>query len=191
MTANTSSIYLFKLGAPPDEAGKVKRAAGFAGVPEEFRGADDADTTLPQHRSNGTDDPNNLPAQTQYPPWYPFYGTFVDPGVLGRLLRCDNPSYRLAKVHGGFLRTWGAKYKALVDAEDDKSEIQGQAFLVLTPDRRIVSGPSKAPATQSGGSLLAIPAIAISGRLVGVADIHGVFGSIDGQGGGRGVSSQR
>ncbi|KAI2778737.1 hypothetical protein F4815DRAFT_476461 [Daldinia loculata] len=86
------------------------------------------DTTMPQHRLCSTDDPKLVPAQNQYPVWYFFYGTLADPSVLKRLLGID-PTYRPASVVGGVLKTWGGKYKALVDAPSDKT-VQGQAFLV-------------------------------------------------------------
>ncbi|KAI0834479.1 hypothetical protein F5Y06DRAFT_155424 [Hypoxylon sp. FL0890] len=87
------------------------------------------DTTMPQHRPNSMDDPKLAPAQNEYPVWYFFYGTLADPVVLKRLLGCD-PSYQPASVNRGVLKTWGGKYKALVDSVDEKAEVQGHAFLV-------------------------------------------------------------
>ncbi|OTA94659.1 hypothetical protein M434DRAFT_394460 [Hypoxylon sp. CO27-5] len=84
---------------------------------------------MPQHRPNSMDDPKLAPAQNEYPVWYFFYGTLADPMVLKRLLG-HQPSYQPATVTGGVLKTWGGKYKALVDAIDQKAEVQGHAFLV-------------------------------------------------------------
>ncbi|KAI1456715.1 hypothetical protein F4805DRAFT_218382 [Annulohypoxylon moriforme] len=92
------------------------------------------DTTLPQHRPVSVDDPKLSPAPNQYPVWYFFYGTLADPDVIKRLLGCE-PSYRPASVTGGVLKTWGGKYKALVDAFDDKVEVHGHAFLVQNPEQ--------------------------------------------------------
>ncbi|KAI2470531.1 hypothetical protein F4781DRAFT_176151 [Annulohypoxylon bovei var. microspora] len=87
------------------------------------------DTTMPQHRLVSMDDPKLNPAPNQYPVWYFFYGTLADPTVIKRLLGCE-PSYRPASVTRGVLKTWGGKYKALVDATDDNAEVPGHAFLV-------------------------------------------------------------
>ncbi|KAF3063504.1 poly polymerase [Daldinia childiae] len=85
---------------------------------------------MPQHRLCSNDDPKLVPAQNQYPVWYFFYGTLADPSVLKRLLNINiDPSYCPASVVGGVLKTWGGKYKALVDAPNNKA-VQGQAFLV-------------------------------------------------------------
>ncbi|RYP76319.1 hypothetical protein DL769_003659 [Monosporascus sp. CRB-8-3] len=148
-TANASSTYLLKLGGPLDEAEKAKRAAGLAGVPAAFRGADDADEAAVLGKVDATAKSNILgylaPIDsrfqstfvrhstakkdlssflgTQYSVWYFFYATLVDPGVLGHLLGCDDPSYRPVTVGGGVLRTRNGKYKALGDAEADKNTI--------------------------------------------------------------------
>ncbi|KAK6949774.1 hypothetical protein Daesc_008095 [Daldinia eschscholtzii] len=92
------------------------------------------DATMPQYRVNSMDDPRLLPAQNQYPVWYFFYGTLGDPSVLKRLLGCE-PSYHPASVAHATLKTWGGKYKALVESFDDKKEVQGQAFLVENQDQ--------------------------------------------------------
>ncbi|KAI0846258.1 hypothetical protein F5Y00DRAFT_272202 [Daldinia vernicosa] len=91
------------------------------------------DTTMPQHRLCSNDDPKLVPAQNQYPVWYFFYGTLADPSVLKRLLGID-PSYCPASVVGGVLKTWGGKYKALVDAPSGKT-VRGQAFLVKNQEQ--------------------------------------------------------
>ncbi|KAI1093284.1 hypothetical protein F5B19DRAFT_158197 [Rostrohypoxylon terebratum] len=87
------------------------------------------DSTMPQHRLNSTTDSRLLPAQNQYPVWYFFYGTLGDSVVLKNLLGVD-PVYSPASITGGAMRTWGGKYKALVDAPDRRQEVRGQAFLV-------------------------------------------------------------
>lgn len=71
--------------------------------------------TLPQHR---VDEANHVfyPAQDQYPVLYFFYGTLAEPAVLSNKLELsESPVLRPATVQGGVLRTWGAKYRALVD----------------------------------------------------------------------------
>ncbi|KAI1134879.1 hypothetical protein F5Y05DRAFT_194439 [Hypoxylon sp. FL0543] len=87
------------------------------------------DTTMPQHRPDSMDDPKLSPTQNEYPVWYFFYGTLADPVVLRRLLGCD-PIYKPASVSRGVLKTWGGKYKALVDSVDESATVQGHAFLV-------------------------------------------------------------
>ncbi|KAI1400611.1 hypothetical protein F4819DRAFT_363576 [Hypoxylon fuscum] len=91
------------------------------------------DTTMPQHRHNSANDPKFHPSQNQYPVWYFFYGVLADSAVLNLLLGCD-PSYRAASVSRGCLRTWGGKYKALVDAPEE-AKVQGRAFLVETQEQ--------------------------------------------------------
>ncbi|CAJ2503830.1 Uu.00g112240.m01.CDS01 [Anthostomella pinea] len=92
------------------------------------------DPTMPHQRPDFANDPRLLPAQNQYPVWYFFYGTLGDPAVLKGLLGTD-PSYRPATVRRGVLKTWAGKYKALVDAIDDKARVQGQAFLVRSREQ--------------------------------------------------------
>ncbi|KAI0880791.1 uncharacterized protein GGS22DRAFT_197360 [Annulohypoxylon maeteangense] len=91
------------------------------------------DTTMPQHRPVSTEDLKLCPAPNQFPVWYFFYGTLADPAVIKRLLGCE-PSYRPASLTRGALKTWGGKYKALVDAFDDRAEVQGHAFLVQSQE---------------------------------------------------------
>ncbi|KAF2963944.1 hypothetical protein GQX73_g9620 [Xylaria multiplex] len=85
------------------------------------------DATMPQYRPSSADDPALVPSQGQYPVWYFFYGTLADSAVLGRLLGIE-PSYKHAMVHGGILRMWGGKYKALVNSSG--GVVHGSAFLV-------------------------------------------------------------
>ncbi|KAF0324631.1 poly polymerase [Colletotrichum asianum] len=76
------------------------------------------DATLPQNRITGDDDKRLLPAQNEYPQ----LGVDVD--------------YREASINGGVLKTWGGKYKALVDAPDGKvPPVKGKAF--LAKDREV------------------------------------------------------
>ncbi|KAI1409511.1 hypothetical protein F5Y13DRAFT_182007 [Hypoxylon sp. FL1857] len=90
------------------------------------------DTTMPQNRLNSVSNSLKLaPAQDEYPVWYFFYGTLGDTAVLKRLLDFE-PTYRPASVAGGTLKTWGGKYKALVDAFDNRAVVKGQAYLVKT-----------------------------------------------------------
>jgi hypothetical protein len=85
------------------------------------------DTSMPQHRLSAPEDPKCFPGQHEYPVWYFFHGTLADPEVLGRLLGIV-PSYRNAYVQEGMLKTWGGKYKALVD--NPGGVAYGSAFLV-------------------------------------------------------------
>ncbi|XDG00434.1 hypothetical protein ABKA04_000049 [Annulohypoxylon sp. FPYF3050] len=87
------------------------------------------DSTMPQHRLGSTVDSRLIPAQNQYPVWYFFYGTLGDSVVLKNLLGVD-PVYSPASITGGAMKTWGGKYKALVNAPDRSQEVHGQAFLV-------------------------------------------------------------
>lgn len=88
------------------------------------------DATFPQNRITGDDDQRLLPAQNEYPVWYFFYGTLADPDVLRQQLGVE-VNYREASIKCGVLKTWGGKYKALVDARDGKAPpVKGKAFLV-------------------------------------------------------------
>jgi hypothetical protein len=95
------------------------------------------DTTLPQHRLVSDSAPPS-PAQDEYPVWYFFYGTLVNPDVLRRVLSLDDdakpPIYRPARITGGALLVWGGKYLALVDATE-RSTVEGYAFLVLSSEQ--------------------------------------------------------
>ena len=78
------------------------------------------DSSLPQHRPN-YDDTAFYPTQDQYPVWYFFYGTLSDPAVLSHVIslpEAETPDLRPARIPRGSIRTWGGKYKALVDAPD-------------------------------------------------------------------------
>ncbi|KAK8221869.1 hypothetical protein M8818_000034 [Zalaria obscura] len=85
------------------------------------------DTTMPQYR--GLTAP---PAQDQYPLWYFFYGTLADREKLASLFRLpvtEISSLVPAKITGGMIKTWGNRYKALVDGSAH-AEVEGWAYLV-------------------------------------------------------------
>ncbi|OCT52908.1 oxidoreductase domain containing protein [Cladophialophora carrionii] len=90
-----------------------------------------AEATLPQNRlPNNDTDTTFLPTQDQYPVWYFFYGTLGDSHVLTRHLGINEPELITAHVENGQLRTWGGKYKALVDTCKPVEVVHGKAFLV-------------------------------------------------------------
>ncbi|KAM0809457.1 hypothetical protein AB5N19_09801 [Seiridium cardinale] len=91
------------------------------------------EATLPQFRHED----NVVPRNDEYPVWYFFYGTLADPEVLERLIGAQNPHLVSAQIRGGILKTWGGKYKALVDQTAGKMEevISGHAFLVKTQEQ--------------------------------------------------------
>ncbi|KAK5046790.1 hypothetical protein LTR84_007144 [Exophiala bonariae] len=92
------------------------------------------ESTLPQHFLNEGQIP--LPLQDQYPVWYFFYGTLEDPEVLVKHLVPDTqPVLISARIQGGRLRTWGGRYKALVDAPNSTAEVSGSAFLVQSAEQ--------------------------------------------------------
>lgn len=75
------------------------------------------DATLPHHRVTELAH-DFLPAQNQYPVWYFFYGTLANPDLLvDKLGLCVRPRLRPATVGEANIRTWGGKYKALVDGD--------------------------------------------------------------------------
>lgn len=87
------------------------------------------DVTLPHHRATGLSH-DFLPAQNQFPVWYFFYGTLANPDVLvEKLGLCARPILRPATVEGANIRTWGGKYKALVDGD---SPVTGWAYEVTS-----------------------------------------------------------
>ncbi|KAL8715785.1 MAG: hypothetical protein Q9220_000452 [cf. Caloplaca sp. 1 TL-2023] len=88
------------------------------------------DSTLPQHRMSDINHPH-LPAQTQYPVWYFFYGTLMDPRSLQSCISASEPPDLIpASVKGGVIRTHQQrKYKALVDGPAT-AQVDGFAFLV-------------------------------------------------------------
>lgn len=94
------------------------------------------DTTLPQYRLQNEDD-FVKPKQTQYPVQYFFYGTLADPEVLTRILRLHHPpTYQLAAIAGGIVKTWASKYKALVDGPSE-AKVNGWAYWVDTEEQEL------------------------------------------------------
>ncbi|KAF9634051.1 AIG2-like protein [Lasiodiplodia theobromae] len=90
------------------------------------------DTTLPQHRSNGSTAVLH-PFQDEFSVWYFFYGTLAEPERLVSLLGLEErPVLRRAAVRGGAVRTWGGKYKALVDGAE---RIDGWAYEVVSKEQ--------------------------------------------------------
>ena len=93
------------------------------------------DTTLPQYRPNTEAGPTVKPSQEQYPVWYFFYGTLAKLEVLSQhldLRAAESRELQPACALGGRIRTWGGKYRALVD--DPTSVVEGSAFLVQSKD---------------------------------------------------------
>ncbi|KAI4114568.1 MAG: hypothetical protein LQ338_007986, partial [Usnochroma carphineum] len=87
------------------------------------------ESTLPHRRAQHQ---SEVVMQNQYPVWYFFYGTLAedDGGKLMDLLGLDEcPQLVEAKVEGGEVKSWGGKYKALVDGHSDVS-VPGWAYLV-------------------------------------------------------------
>lgn len=85
------------------------------------------ESTLPQFR--GTD---VSPHNDEYPVWYFFYGTLADPDILTAQTGVEEPGLIPAHISGGVLKTWGGKYKALVDqrGHGKESNVAGHAFCV-------------------------------------------------------------
>lgn len=85
------------------------------------------EATLPQFRST-----NASPRNDEYPVWYFFYGTLADPDVLTSQTGVEVPRLIPAHISGGVLKTWGGKYKALVDQRGygKESKVAGHAFCV-------------------------------------------------------------
>jgi Gamma-glutamyl cyclotransferase, AIG2-like len=92
------------------------------------------------------------PAQDEYPVWYFSYGTLAQPQILARLLELpesesrDELGLRPASVGGGVLKTWGGRYRALVDAPAPSSypcaggvEAEGETGVVGGSAYRVMS----------------------------------------------------
>jgi hypothetical protein len=91
------------------------------------------DTILPQHRPQSLDDGRFEPVQEEFPVVYFFYGTLADEGVLAQLFDTDiSGVLRPAHIYGGRIRTWGGKYKALLDCPG--SQVDGWAYEVVSKD---------------------------------------------------------
>ncbi|OAL00216.1 hypothetical protein IQ06DRAFT_316452 [Phaeosphaeriaceae sp. SRC1lsM3a] len=70
-----------------------------------------------------------------YPVWYFFYGTLADTAFLGRLFGLPDghvPILVPAVICGGKIRTWGGKYKALVDSWGE--HVDGWACEILAQE---------------------------------------------------------
>lgn len=90
------------------------------------------DTTLPQHRPSGSTAVFH-PFQDEFPVWYFFYGTLEEPERLVSLFGLEErPVLQRAAVHGGAVRTWGGKYKALVNGTE---KINGWAYEVVSREQ--------------------------------------------------------
>ncbi|KAI4148223.1 MAG: hypothetical protein L6R39_002850 [Caloplaca ligustica] len=92
------------------------------------------DSSLPQHRMPNI---NHVfaPAQMEYPVWYFFYGTLMDHGTVQKCLSLPHPPGLIpASIMGGVLRTWGHKYKALVDGPAD-ARVDGFAYRVESSEQ--------------------------------------------------------
>jgi hypothetical protein len=92
------------------------------------------DTTLPQFRP-AQDSHQPSPKQDEYPVWYFFYGTLADQSRLMSLLDLSvAPQLIEATVKGGQMKTWGGKYKALVNETDSGAEVSGSAYQVMSKE---------------------------------------------------------
>ncbi|KAI1373011.1 hypothetical protein F4677DRAFT_462571 [Hypoxylon crocopeplum] len=145
--ATKPSTYLLKLEGPLSDVELVKSAVRLHETPIELNGTDDSgepatfckvDAATKEKLLEYLSDQGSRfqPTfhSTSIPVWYFFYGTLGNPEVLKRLLGCE-PSYHPATLTGGVLKTWAGKYKALVDAFDDRAEVAGQAFLVYNKEQ--------------------------------------------------------
>ena len=64
-----------------------------------------------------------------------FYGTLMDPQTLQNCISLPHPPILMpASIKGGTLRTWGRKYKALVDGPAT-AHVDGYAYCVLWTER--------------------------------------------------------
>ena len=97
------------------------------------------DATLPQYRLK-TFKSTPEPQQDQYPVWYFFYGTLANSSILAHQLQLpeqDIPILSPAFVDHGILKSWGGKYKALIDGQSN-SRVQGWAYEVQTAEHEEV-----------------------------------------------------
>jgi hypothetical protein len=96
------------------------------------------DTTLPHHRPPFTSRSKYRPAQDQYPVWYFFYGTLANASLLDELFGSPPEEAHVlvqAWIRGGEIRTWGSKYKALVDSTGHGSHVAGWAYKVVSKEQ--------------------------------------------------------
>lgn len=90
------------------------------------------ESSLPQHRLK--DSRCHAPAQMEYPVWYLFSGTLMDPQTVQKCISLPStPRLVPASTRGGILRNWGRKYKALVDGPAN-ARVDGFAYLVETAE---------------------------------------------------------
>jgi hypothetical protein len=79
------------------------------------------------------------PKQHEYPVWYFFYGTLAKPDFLAQLFGSPPGIEHVlvpAHIEGGKLRTWGGKYKALVDCSGRR--VDGWVFEVESEEQEEV-----------------------------------------------------
>ena len=91
------------------------------------------ESTLPQHRLTVTE--QALPSQDDYPVWYFFYGNLANPAILSKRLGVLEEEIELhrASITGGFMSSWGGKYRALLDGDGTSpTTVDGFGFLVLS-----------------------------------------------------------
>ena len=73
------------------------------------------------------------PLQEEYPVWYFFYGSLAEAAILSQILSLpyatSPPIMTPACVSGGVIKSWGGKYKALVDGTDD-NVVHGSAYQI-------------------------------------------------------------
>lgn len=94
------------------------------------------DTTLLQYRPASAVSSIHHTKQSQYPAWYFFYGTLANSSFLANLFSLalgHVPALFPASIQGGKLKTWGGKYKALVD--NPGSQVVGWAYKVLSQEQ--------------------------------------------------------
>ncbi|KAL8946962.1 MAG: hypothetical protein Q9222_006710 [Ikaeria aurantiellina] len=93
------------------------------------------DSSLPQHRMSDIDHPF-LPAQTEYPVWYFFYGTLMDSSTLQRCIGTSEPPRLIpASIKGGVMRTQQRReYNALVDGPAT-AQVDGFAYLAESAEQ--------------------------------------------------------
>ncbi|KAH4921707.1 hypothetical protein HBI18_181880 [Parastagonospora nodorum] len=70
------------------------------------------------------------PGQNEYPVTYFFYGTLGEPEKLGGVIGLGEvPVLARASVKGGKIKTWGGKYRALVDGSEE-DVVEGAMYIV-------------------------------------------------------------
>lgn len=89
-------------------------------------------STIPQNRNRSCHS-SVSPLQEEYPVWYFSYGSLAKPATLSQVLslsytKCP-PIMTPACISGGIIKSWGGKYKALVDGTDDDI-VHGSAYQV-------------------------------------------------------------